>query len=116
MPSELLFGVPQSGVVIDELTEYLKDKTERNPDLTEIRNEALKAIERSQKYSTDRAKLRNKPAKEYEIGDNVVMLNVDTKAGKNKKFITMYRGPYVVHKKLGHDRYVIKDIENCQLT
>lgn len=115
-PSELLFGVSQRGVVIDELTEYLENKTERFPDLAEIRNEASKAIERSQKYSTDRAKLRNKPAKEYEIGDYVVMLNVDTKVGKNKKFIPKYRGPYVVHKKLGHDRYVIKDIENCQLT
>lgn len=60
--------------------------------------------------------LKNNPAKKYKVGDYVVILNVDTKVGRNKKFIPKYRGPYVVCKELGHDRYVIRDIENCQLS
>lgn len=113
MPSELLFGVSQRGQVIDELTEYLEDKVDKVLDLSEIRSEASKAIDRSQGYSTNRAQLRNKPAKTYEIGDFVVIMNVDTTVGKNKKLNPKYRGPYV---KLGHNRYVIRDVENCQLT
>lgn len=116
IPSELLFGVRQRGEVIDELTEYLEENSNRSTNLQEIRSEALEAIEKSQKYATERALMKNKPAKKYKVGDYVVILNVDTKVGRNKKFIPKYRGPYVVYKELGHDRYVIRDIENCQLT
>lgn len=33
-----------------------------------------------------------------------------------KKFIPTFKGPYVVHKVLGNDRYVIRDIDNYQRT
>ena len=41
---------------------------------------------------------------------------MDTTIGTNKKFIPKFRGPYRVHKVLPNDRYVIRDIENCQIT
>lgn len=41
---------------------------------------------------------------------------MDTTAGTNKKLNIRYRGPYVVRKQLGHDRYQVTDVENCQLT
>lgn len=117
-PSKLLFGVEQRGEFIDELTEYLDaDKnTENHRNLGQIRAESLKLIERSQNYSSERAIELNRPAKQYNIGDFVVIRNVDTVIGTNKKLIPKYRGPYMVHKILGHDRYVIRDVENCQLT
>lgn len=58
----------------------------------------------------------HRPAKEFEVGDLVVIKNVDTTVGKNKKLIPKYRGPFVVRKQLGHDRYVVTDVENCQIT
>lgn len=115
-PSEMMFGVPQRGEIIDELTEYLDNKLANSRNLSSIRKDATNAIDRAQKYAAERAKSRFKPAKKYEVGDYIVMLNVDTTIGRNKKFVPKYRGPYVVRKKLGHDRYVIGDIENCQLT
>lgn len=115
-PSEMLFGVNQRGKLVDELIEYLDELREPKSDLVGIRQEALKAIERAQDYAAHRASIKNKPAKEYEVGDFVVILNVDTTVGSSKKFIPRYRGPYVVHKIIGHDRYVIRDVENCQLT
>lgn len=115
-PSELLFGVNQRGQIVDELTEYLDDKFQSERDLASIRSEASKSIENSQRYAADRALARNRPAKEYNVGDYVVVRHIDITAGTNKKFIPKYRGPYVVHKKLGHDRYVIRDVESCQLT
>lgn len=115
-PSEMLFGVNQRGKVIHELTEYLDELREPTHNLIGIRQEASRAIERAQDYAAHRAAQKNKPAKEYEVGDFIVMLNVDTTIGSNKKFIPKYRGPYVVHRKVSHDRYVVRDIENCQLT
>lgn len=50
------------------------------------------------------------------MNEYVVIRNVDTVIGTNKKLIPRYRGPYVVHKSLGHDRYVVKDVNGCQLT
>ena len=56
------------------------------------------------------------PARIFEVGDLVVVKNVDTSPGGNKKLIPKYRGPYVVRKQLGIDRYKISDVENCQTT
>lgn len=118
MPCKLLFGVEQRGCVIDEFTEHLNEKIPIDcpVDLVELRTDALESLERSQKYNAEYVLRHSKPAKTYEVGDYVVIRNVDTVIGTNKKFIPKYRGPYIVHKKLGRDRYVIRDIENCQLT
>ena len=88
--------------------------TDRN--LEELRTEAADAISRSQEYAIARAAKRNRKPKLYSEGDFVIILNVDIVIGTNKKFIPKFRGPYRVHRVLGHDRYVIRDIENCQLT
>lgn len=45
----------------------------------------------------------------------MVIRNVDTTIGTNKKLIPKFKGPYVVHKTLPNDRYIVTDIENCQL-
>lgn len=36
--------------------------------------------------------------------------------GTSSKLSESYRGPYIIHKCLPNDRYVVRDIENCQLT
>ncbi|XP_036325533.1 uncharacterized protein K02A2.6-like [Rhagoletis pomonella] len=117
-PSELLFGANQRGCVVDEMTEYLEDKfldgTYR--DINETRENALGQIEKSQKYNSEYFLKHSVPAKTYSAGDFVVIRHVDTSVGTNKKFVQKYRGPYVVHKVLPNDRYVIRDIDNCQLT
>lgn len=117
-PSELLFGVTQRGCIVDELTELLEDKlsTKTTRDLDEIRQSAVGNIERSQEYNHQYFLRHSVPAKSYSIGDFVVIKHVDTTVGTNKKLIQRYRGPYVIHKVLPNDRYVIRDIENCQLT
>lgn len=116
-PSVLLFGVTQRGPIVDELTEYLDSKcTENQVNLAEVRERASEAIRLSQQKSAERHNSRVAPAKSYQVGDFVVVKHIDTTVGKNKKLIAKYRGPYVVHKVLPHDRYVIKDIENCQIT
>lgn len=117
-PCELLFGVNQRGRVPDELTEYLDNQYHSEParDLNAIRSVAAGAIAQKQAYSEQRAAESSVPVREYEVGDFVVITNVDVSVGKNKKLIPKYRGPYEVYKVIGHDRYAIRDVNNCQLT
>lgn len=117
-PSQLLFGVEQRGKNIDELTEYLHDVYSKNCGvvLKDIREEAKCAIEKSQKYNQKYFNEHHRSVTEFKEGDLVVIKNVDTTIGKNKKLIKKYKGPYVVRKSLGHDRYVVSDVENCQVT
>lgn len=117
-PSALLFGVNQRGPEIDHLAEYL-DEQELNPiqrDLPLIRKNASEAIQATQESNLRQFSEGHRPARTYQAGDFVVIRNVDTNVGSNKKLIQKYRGPYVVHKILPNDRYVIRDISGCQLT
>ena len=118
LPSELLFGVAQRGPEVDSLTEYLEEKLPENSVrcLNTIRKSASDGIIKSQIRNERKFLNKNYPPHQFSIGDYVVMRNTDTSTGSNKKLIPKYRGPYVIHKVLPHDRYIIRDIENCQLT
>lgn len=116
-PSNLLFGTEQRGRVIDELTEYLSDEyTPSSPDFSEIRRKANENIEISQNYNLRHFRKTHAEPLKYNCGDYVVIRNVDTTAGTNKKFIPKYRGPYIVRKVLPHDRYIVSDLDGFQVT
>lgn len=113
----LLFGVSQRGKIIDELTEFLEEQAEGvDVNLAEIRKLALENIEKSQRDNLRHFSKHHKAPPEFSIGDFVVIKNVDTSIGSNKKLIQRFRGPYVVHKRLPNDRYVVRDIDGCQIT
>jgi hypothetical protein len=113
-PSDLLFGVRQRGPVVDGLGELLEGEKTLDRDLIQIRSEAADCILKSQNYTTERHTSRQKSIRSFIPGDYVVIRNVDNTPGCNKKFLPTFKGPYVVHKSLGNDRYVIRDVENCQ--
>ena len=117
-PSKLLFGVDQKGIIVDKLTEYLdeKDNNECSRNLEKMRNVASKSIRAVQEYNLQRFLTNHKPAEEFEIGEFVVIRNNNTSIGTNKKLIPKFKGPYVIYAKLPHDRYVVRDIEGCQIT
>ncbi|XP_031618673.1 uncharacterized protein LOC116337876 [Contarinia nasturtii] len=113
----MLFGIEQRGEVVDELTEYLHEVyAKEQKSLDDIRAKAEVAIQKSQSYNQKYFEKHHKPAKEFNPGDLVVIKNVDTTVGKNKKLIKKFRGPYVIRKRLDNDRYVVTDVENCQVT
>lgn len=112
-PSKLLFGTEQRGEIVDELTEHLRECYGcEHEDLEEIRANAKNEIQKSQAYSQRYFSEHHKPAKEFSVGDLVLIKHVDSTAGTNKKFNIKYRGPYCI----GNDRYQVTDVENCQLT
>lgn len=78
--------------------------------------EADQNIQRSQARNLEICMRRGGTPLNYKAGDFVAIRNVDVTSGTSKKFIPKYRGPYVIDRVLPNDRYVVTDIENCQLT
>lgn len=117
-PSMLLFGVAQRGPEVDKLSEYFEDKNIQTspPDLSALRLEASSKIEKSQCRNESSYLKRSVPPRSFNEGDFVVIKNVDTTVGRNKKLIPKFRGPYRIHRVLPNDRYVIRDIETYQVT
>jgi hypothetical protein len=52
----------------------------------------------------------------YELGDYVMVKNVDVTPNVNKKLLPKFRGPYEIKKVLGNDRYLISNVENFQVS
>lgn len=116
-PCILLFGTTQRCPDSDLLTEFVKDFQQNiSIDLNTVREEAKLNIEKSQKYSQDRFTRFHKPAEIFKEGDWVAIEYTDTTLGKNKKLNPTHRGPYRIHRALPNDRYVIRDVENHQIT
>lgn len=115
-PSQLLFGLEQLGEINDSLRLTLCDYTENNRNLSASREEAVQKILISQAANEKSFDRTRKKAITYAEGDYVMIANVDTTAGVNKKLIPKYKGPYVIHKSLGSDRYVVRDIPGFQVT
>ena len=116
-PSKLLFGINQKGKIIDKIREYLENTVNENDrDLKSIRERAAKRIEKSQKYNKEYFDKKRKKANVYKIDDYVMIRNIDTTKGVSQKIIPEFKGPYKISKVLRNDRYVVKDIENYQVT
>lgn len=52
----------------------------------------------------------------YHEGDLVLIANEPQATGDSRKLEPKYRGPYIVTRELGNDRYLIKDIPGMQIT
>lgn len=117
IPSKLLFGVVQRGKIIDSIREYLDIEVENNDrDLVRLRARAAENIIRNQKYNKEYFDKRHKPARTYEVGDFVMIKNVDTTKGASHKIIPKFKGPNEVTRVLQNDRYVLKDVSDHQVT
>lgn len=110
--------VIQRGPEVDDLSEYLEEKQVLAVprDLNALRQSASTLIEQSQTRNEQQYAKRSSTPRCYQEGDFVVIQNRDTTIGTNKKLIPKYRGPYRIHRVLPNDRYVIRDVETCQLT
>lgn len=113
-PSRLLFGVAQRGRIVDNLREYIEEQSESEPrDLTKMRSTAADKIEKASAYNETNVNKKRKPAEEYEEGDLVMVRNFETAGGK---LSPAYRGPYRIVRRLKNNRYIIRDIEGCQIS
>jgi len=114
-PSKLLFGLDQVRAINDLVRLSLEQPIETQ-DLKESREAASCKIIKNQTENEKAYDRSRKKATMYNVGDYVMIVNIDTTAGIDKKLIPKYKGPYVVHKVLNTDRYVVTDIPGFQIT
>lgn len=112
-PARLLFGRDQLGAVDDNLRLYLESFNE-NEDINVIREKAASKIVEVQESNKLYYDKHRKAPHVYAEGEYVMVSNVDTTIGANKKLIPKYRGPYVIKTVLPHDRYEVTDIIGFQ--
>lgn len=115
-PSRLLFGVDQRGKVNDCLRLILESNATIERNLSEIRKDASIAIEKNQLVNKKSYDKKRKDPNVYKVGDYVMIRNVETCAGVNKKLIPKFKGPYEVETVLDCDRYIVSDIDGFQVT
>lgn len=115
-PHELLFGYIPKSIFKDKLTLQMQDdkvveQRENYVEQTiENREEALKNIEKHQKYSKQYFDAKHKKPDEYAVGDLVMVQRETVSTGTSTKLQQRYRGPYQIIEKLHGDRYRITDI------
>ena len=115
-PTELLFSISQRGEIHDSIRMMLEASQDVIRDFEQLRSKASASIMKNQKENEKMYDQKRKPATMHKEGDYVMIKNVDTTVGINKKLIPQYKGPYVVYKVLDRDRYVIRDIDGFQVT
>ncbi|KAK9754427.1 hypothetical protein QE152_g1213 [Popillia japonica] len=109
-PSMLLFGINQRDLCVD-LRSELEASHEDNFDLEVLRAEAQRKNLQVQTYNKQYYDKTRKTPRVYEQEDFVMVKNVDTTPGVNKKLLPKYRGPYAIKRVLDKDRYLITDID-----
>lgn len=115
-PSVLLFGVDQKGDLCDRIREKLLNDDSQDRNIGTIREEASASILKNQTYNKNYYDSKHKAPHKYKVGDYVVIRNVVTTAGLNRKLLPKYRGPYEVIEVFENDRYKIKDIAGIQIS
>lgn len=98
------------------LRDFINNLNEQDRNFETIRENAGKIIELEHNLNKINFDKKHKNPHVYKINDYVMITNVDTTAGTNKKLIPKYRGPYVISKVLPNDRYVVEDIPGFQIT
>lgn len=117
-PQELLFGFRPRNVLGNLLANAIMEDTcnDSNISVADLREATAKRV---QQLESKQAKKHNdehlKPHK-YKEGD-LVLVRWDAPAtGSSRKMSHRFRGPYVVKKDLGRDRYEVTDTLTTQLT
>ncbi|KAK2575245.1 hypothetical protein KPH14_012760 [Odynerus spinipes] len=119
-PAKLMLGYDQKNHADYPLAHFTRALADVDPDLENerqnSRDSALQATELIRAYNKQyKDKRSNKPTV-YKEGDYVLIRDTTVKAGVNSKLKPHYKGPYLVAKSLGSNRYVIKDIPGFNLT
>ena len=115
-PSRFLFGGEQKGKMNDCVREILEERMVYERDLSEMRENASKKIEKNQMMNKQNYDKKRKGVHPYEVDDYVMIRNIDTTPGVSKKLIPKFKGPYQITKILDKDRYIVKDVDNFQVT
>lgn len=119
-PSKIVFGYDQRNHSDYPLARFTKDWASIESDLESEKSRAheaaYKATERLRNYNKMYRDSKSRKPSLYCVGEYVLIRDDRTKPGENSKLKAKYKGPYVIEKVLGNNRYVVKDIPGFNIT
>lgn len=119
-PSKLLFGYDQRNHSDADLALFVNEIAELDEDIMHVRknlrDSAIEASDKLKKYNKIYYDKRHKKPTRYKVGDYVLVRDAQLKPGESKKIRPKYRGPYLIAKTLGNNRYVVTDIPGYNIT
>lgn len=119
-PAKLMFGFEQRNHTDFPLAQFTKELTNVDIDLEKerkiSRNTAVQATNLIRDYNKIYKDKHSEKPTVYKQGDYVLIRDTRSKVGESSKLKPGYKGPYLIAKSLGHNRYVIQDIPGFNLT
>jgi len=119
-PSRLMLGYEQRShddFKFSNLTKQLSEiDSDLDKDRAKARDQAEAATDLVRNYNKCYHDARMRKPSVYSQGDYVLIRDSRNKPGESSKIKTPYKGPYVVSKVLGNNRYVIRDIPGFNLS
>lgn len=80
-----------------------------------LKREVIGRIEKEQRKQKHYFDKSRRPARQYLEGELVLVEKDPQATGLSKKLEPKYKGPYLVERALGNDRYLIVDVPGVQL-
>jgi len=119
-PAKLMLGFDQrchGNSLFARFTEQLKD-VDADPEESRntARDQAYAATEAVRNYNKRYTDNRFKKPSQYKEGEYVLIRNTQAVPGESSKLKPQYKGPYMIAKVLGNNRYVVQDIPGFNLT
>ncbi|XP_055591263.1 uncharacterized protein LOC129743302 [Uranotaenia lowii] len=118
-PHVILLGYRPRNVLNNKLLLALRDEsdlTDEIKSLPDIRQKAQEQMTQNAEKQAARHNTTHKAPLTYNEGDLVLLRFEPPADGSSRKLMPRFRGPYIIHKVLGADRYVVKDTPSTQVT
>lgn len=118
-PQMVLLGYRPRNILHNKLLHALRDETDLGSEvesLPDIRQRALERMTSAAEKQAERHNTTHKTPLSYSEGDLVLLRYEPPADGGSRKLMPRFRGPYVVDKVLGADRYVVKDTPATRVT
>lgn len=116
-PNELIFDYKPIDLIQNRIVAAVQDDiTDENTTLSDKRVLAIENIRTERERWKKRFDGRHIRPTTYQEGDLVLIQNVPQATGESRKLDPKYRGPYIIVRVLGNDRYLIEDIPDMNAT
>lgn len=115
-PNELIFNFNPRDVSCNRIIQALSDEPNLEGTLQDKREQAAANINAQREKWKLRYDTRHVKPTQYKEGDLVVIDCVPQATGQSHKLDPKYKGPYIITRTLGNDRYLVEDLPDLSLT
>lgn len=119
-PCKVLLGYEQRNHSDSSLKDLIEQLAKIEIDIEKERQHARdvtkEATDKIRNYNKIYYDNKHRLPSVYTEGDFVLIRDLQTKPGQNKKFKAAYKGPYMIVKALKNNRYVVSDIPGFNLS